>query len=173
METKTLIIILVVVFLCNTRMRSLVWPHPKYPMDRANDLIHTHLPKIPQWTQDATLVVTASLLVMYRGRVNWRKMVGMLILFYSVRLVCIMSTTLPRIDGRNDCKNGGTGDCTDYFFSGHTAFNLVASYSIGAPVFPWWPLVATTVTAMSREHYTIDVLMPWVLLGLTTAPALK
>jgi hypothetical protein len=154
-----------------------IWPHPKYRLDKPNDIVHTYLPELPGWASDVTVVVTGLLLFMYRKRVKVDKLLGMLFMFYTVRLIFIMSTTLPRVNGRNDCENADgvfkLGDCTDYFFSGHTLLNLVVSYNIGAPVFPLWPMVTSMITAASREHYTIDVLMPWVMLGLATAPALR
>ena len=177
METKYLILLLVILNLCNKFARRTVWPHPKYRMDKPNDIIHRYVPKIPGWTSDFTGVITTILLFLYRKNVRFDKMIVMLVIFYLVRLVFVMSTTLPRVNGENHCKGSDhilkAGDCTDYFFSGHTIMNLVASYHIGAPVFPLWPIVTSVITAASREHYTIDVLMPWVMLGLSTAPAMR
>jgi hypothetical protein len=146
-------------------------------MDKPNDIIHRYIPEIPAWTNDITVVITIILLFVNRKKVRLDKMLVTLTAFYMVRLVFVMSTTLPRVDGTNGCKESDhlitVGDCTDYFFSGHTLFNVVATYNIGAPVFPLWSIVTSVITAASREHYTIDVLMPWVMLGLATAPALR
>ena len=177
METKYLILVYIVVCLCNKFARRTVWPHPKYRMDKPNDVVHTHLPSVPRWTNDLTSVITGILLFLYRKDVQFDKMLVMLVMFFVVRLIFVLSTTLPRVNGKNHCEGEDgvmrAGDCTDYFFSGHALFNLVASYHIGTPVFPVWPAVASLITAASREHYTIDVLMPWVMLGLATAPPLR
>ena len=177
METKYLILAYIAVCLCNKLVRRTMWPHPRYRMDKPNDILHTYTPEIPGWTSDVTMVITGILLFLYRKNVRFDKMLVMLIIFYLVRLVFVVSTTLPRVNGKNHCNGEDCifkpGDCTDYFFSGHTLLNLVASYHIGSPVFPAWPAVASLVTVASREHYTIDVLMPWVMLGLATAPALR
>lgn len=173
MKTRDILILLFVSIICNNRVQSTVWPHPEFRVDKPNDLIHTYLPQTPPWSHDATLVVTTILLLVYRKKVNWRRLFVMLLVFYTLRAIFITCTTLPTVDGKNECKHDTVGACTDYFFSGHTSYNLIASYQIGSPVFPWWPLVSTFITAMSRYHYTIDVLMPWVFLGLMTAPALR
>ena len=177
METKYLILLLVILNVCNKYARTTLWPHPRYRMDKPNDIIHTHLPEIPDWASEVAGAITGILLFVYRKNVRFDKMLRMLVIFYLLRLLFVMSTTLPRVNGANHCKGSDhplkPGDCTDYFFSGHMVFNLVAAYHIGAPVFPLWPMVASLITVASKEHYTIDVLMPWVLLGLSTAPAMR
>ena len=55
------------------------------------------------------------------------------------------------------------GFCNDYIFSGHSAFNIVSSYHIGSPLWPVWPAVTSLFSIASREHYSVDVVIAWII----------
>ncbi len=129
------------------------------------DVGHEVLPKTSDNTNDFQLVLTALMLVWKlpgweSSKIN--SYLIFLIVMYFFRLLTTYVTTLPAPPDR-DCKKGLLSNCNDFIFSGHTTFNIVTSYFIGAPVWPVWPMITSVGTVASREHYTVDVLLAWLI----------
>jgi hypothetical protein len=84
-------------------------------------------------------------------------------LMYFARAVCNAVTVLPYTK-REPCKiKPGLNYCNDYTFSGHTTMNVVTSSFVGAPLWPAWPLFSSLVSILTRDHYTIDIVLAWIL----------
>lgn len=164
------VILLLILLICNARARTVLWPPNKYSYSRMNDRGHNILPKLPIWLADFTLFITCIFAFIYRKKLNFHSITIVLIMFYISRIICIASTVLPKIDGNNSGPRL-LSDSGDYIFSGHTTFNLILSYAIGAPIYPLWPLLTSAISVSTRDHYTIDVVLPWILLWfLKTSP---
>jgi hypothetical protein len=87
----------------------------------------------------------------------------LLTLMYFARALCNAVTVLPYTK-QEPCKlKPRFAFCNDYTFSGHTTFNVVTSNFVGAPLWPVWPLISSTVSVLTRDHYTLDILLPWIL----------
>ena len=83
------------------------------------------------------------------------------ILMYTFRGLSNYVTTLP---SSKECKlKPPFGFCNDYIFSGHSAFNIVSSYHVGSPLWPVWPFITSLFSIASREHYSVDVVIAWVI----------
>ena len=129
------------------------------------DVGHEVLPQAPDKTNDVQLVMTALMLVWKLPGWESPKInsyLTFLIVMYFFRLLTTYVTSLPTPPGR-ECKKGLLSNCNDFIFSGHTTFNIVTSYFIGAPVWPVWPMITSVGTVASREHYTVDVLLAWLI----------
>ncbi len=129
------------------------------------DVGHKILPKTPDKTNDVQLVITAVMLLWKLPGWESPKInsyLTFLIVMYFFRLLTTYSTSLPAPPGKK-CKGGVLAQCNDYIFSGHTTFNIVTSYFIGAPVWPVWPMITSVGTVAEREHYTVDVLLAWLI----------
>lgn len=86
-----------------------------------------------------------------------------LTLMYFARSLCNAVTVMPYTK-REPCKiRPGFGYCNDYTFSGHTTLNLVTSSFIGAPLWPVWPVISSLASILTRDHYTIDIVIAWIL----------
>lgn len=129
------------------------------------DVGHEILPVAPDNTNDVQLVLTALMLAWKVSGWESPKInsyLTFLIVMYFFRLLTTYATSLPSPPGR-ECKGGLLAQCNDYIFSGHTTFNIVTSYFIGAPVWPIWPMITSVGTVAEREHYTVDVLLAWLI----------
>ena len=129
------------------------------------DVGHEVLPRTSESTNDFQLVLTALMLVWKlpgweSSKIN--SYLTFLIVMYFFRLLTTYVTSLPAPPGK-ECKSGVLAQCNDFIFSGHTTFNIVTSYFIGAPVWPVWPMITSVGTVASREHYTVDVLLAWLI----------
>ena len=126
------------------------------------DLGHEILPKMPSCTNDVLLLITMLISLLYTDRLT-SKYIKILSLMYLFRAVCVCMTVLPIPDGRGKCKGGVIQHCNDFIFSGHTTFNVVTSYFIGKPLWPVWPMLTSLGTVASRNHYSIDVMLVWLI----------
>lgn len=129
------------------------------------DVGHEVLPQAPDKTNDVQLVITAAMLLFKLPGWESPKInsyLTFLIVMYFFRLLTTYVTSLPAPPGR-ECKKGLLSNCNDFIFSGHTTFNIVTSYFIGVPVWPVWPMITSVGTVASREHYTVDVLLAWLI----------
>ncbi|QIG59465.1 hypothetical protein [Dishui Lake phycodnavirus 2] len=82
---------------------------------------------------------------------------------YAARAMTNIVTQLPAAKPGTCKPNPPFSFCNDYMFSGHTTYNIVTSYFVGKVLYPWYPLVASLVTIATREHYSIDVLVAWII----------
>lgn len=129
------------------------------------DVGHEVLPRTSESTNDFQLVLTALMLVWKlpgweSSKIN--SYLTFLIVMYFFRLLTTYVTTLP-VPPDRDCKKGLLTNCNDFIFSGHTTFNIVTSYFIGTPIWPIWPMITSVGAVASREHYTVDVLLAWLI----------
>ena len=88
---------------------------------------------------------------------------------HLIRIVTTRVTILPSpICTASFRKPRAAGGCYDCIFSGHTSTTLLLSYFVYRYVPRWrWPLLAYCLAASlmivaTRSHYTIDVLVAWV-----------
>jgi histidinol-phosphate/aromatic aminotransferase/cobyric acid decarboxylase-like protein/ribosomal protein S18 acetylase RimI-like enzyme len=96
-----------------------------------------------------------------------------LVFLRSVMVVC---TVLPSLHAVPETPSIVFGHGRDYIFSGHTAF--VASWILeyhARSAFPSWMLIAwsaasATAIVATRMHYTIDVVLAWVLAVMASNP---
>ena len=132
--------------------------------DKIYDLGHAFIPKMPECTSDVLLVITMLIAVLYKDRFT-PKYIKVLSLMYLFRAVCICMTVLPLPASRGKCTPGVIKHCNDFIFSGHTTFNVVTSYFIGQPLWPVWPIITSLGTVGSGNHYSIDVVLVWLIFG--------
>lgn len=129
------------------------------------DVGHEVLPKTPEKTNDFQFLITAAMLAWKLP--GWKSSkinsyLTFLIVMYFFRLLTTYVTVLP-VPPDRECKKGILSNCNSFIFSGHTTFIIVTSYFIGAPVWPVWPMITSVGTVSSREHYTVDVLLAWLI----------
>jgi hypothetical protein len=82
---------------------------------------------------------------------------------YAARAMTTLVTQLPAAKPGACKPNPPLSFCNDYMFSGHTTFNIVTSYFVGKVLYPVYPIIASLVTIATREHYSIDVLVAWII----------
>ena len=134
--------------------------------EKIYDLGHDMLPTAPYFTNDVQAGIT--LMVLLYKIPTWsntkiHSYLTFIALMLFFRMLTTYATTLPVARDICPCKPGFLTKCNDYIFSGHTTFNVVTSFFIGAPLWPIWPLVASVGTVASRSHYTVDVLLAWLI----------
>ncbi len=112
---------------------------------------------------DITLIVPFVLLVLNWKSIDSNKYISFLTIMYFMRALSNMVTQFPRAKS-TPCKTSNPlSNCNDYMFSGHTTFNIVTSYFLNKGLFPVYPLISSLVTISTRAHYSIDVLMAWII----------
>ena len=84
-------------------------------------------------------------------------------LMYFARAVCNAVTVMPYTK-QEPCKlRPRFAFCNDYTFSGHTTLNVVTSNFVGAPLWPLWPAISSVVSVLTRDHYSLDIVLAWIL----------
>lgn len=87
----------------------------------------------------------------------------LLTVMFFARAICNAVTIMPYTKEKPCEIKPRFGFCNDYTFSGHTTVNLVTSEFIGAPLWPVWPIVSSIISILTRDHYTIDIVIAWIL----------
>mgnify|MGYP001169468343 CR=1 FL=1 len=82
---------------------------------------------------------------------------------YAARAMTNIVTQFPAAKPGTCTPNPPFSFCNDYMFSGHTTFNIVTSYFVGKVLYPVYPIIASLVTIATREHYSVDVLVAWII----------
>ena len=154
----------------------------KYYNDRINnnktnpkvfDIMHKYLPyfKHSEWITNMMLVLTLIPLIYTNDRNIYFDFVALLIIVNIIRDITINLTILPKNKECNPKDIGLiystiAGACYDKIFSGHFAFVLLLSllynsYSIisNVPVLIIWNIINGILILMTRSHYTIDILV--------------
>jgi hypothetical protein len=80
---------------------------------------------------------------------------------YTARAITSSVTTF-----QND-RDPGTAEglfnyANDYIFSGHVTASILVSYFTGT-LWPTLPILASLTTIATREHYTVDVVLAWLI----------
>jgi hypothetical protein len=87
----------------------------------------------------------------------------LLSLMYFARAVCNAVTVMPYTK-EQPCKlKPRFAFCNDYTFSGHTTFNIVTSNFVGGPLWPFWPIISSITSVLTRDHYTLDIVLAWII----------
>ena len=87
----------------------------------------------------------------------------LLTVMYFARALCNLVTVMPYTKHKPCEMKPRFAFCNDYTFSGHTTLNLVTSNFVGAPLWPIWPVISSVVSILTRDHYTIDIVIAWIL----------
>lgn len=112
---------------------------------------------------DITLIVPLMFLVMNWKSVNQKGYIAFLTMMYFMRAITNMVTQFPRAKSTPCREANPLSNCNDYMFSGHTTFNIVTSYFLKNGMFPVYPILSSLVTISTRAHYSVDVLMAWII----------
>ena len=104
-----------------------------------------------------------------RGRLEHEKILIVLSIVFFARSLTFSCTLLP--SPLSSCMVKGSqsvGGCHDCIFSGHTAMTLVLAYFL-QKAYPSckcallsYCVIASLLITMTRAHYTIDVLVAWI-----------
>ena len=95
------------------------------------------------------------------GTPKREKFLTMFIFMYTFRALSNYVTTLP---SSKECKlKPPFGFCNDYMFSGHATVNIISSYYVGSPLWPVWPILTSLFSVASREHYSVDHIIAWLI----------
>ena len=116
-----------------------------------------------EYLTDLTLILPALLLVANWNTINRDGYVMMLTFMYFARALSNFVTHLPYATDKECKAKPPLGFCNDYIFSGHTTFNIVTSYFLKNGMFPVYPIFSSLITIATRSHYSIDVLIAWII----------
>ena len=134
------------------------------------DVVHTYLPdmsRYEKWIDILVLLPVLAIVAMecYGHGVDYESLVWCLMVVYCLRALFNIVTILPCPRALHRFKSfGGKYTC---IFSGHTAFLVVLSYFIfkRLPELKYhlmtFCLLGSLFIVMSRTHYTVDVLVAW------------
>ena len=138
------------------------------------DLFHNILPDLSAYEQLIDLIpASLGLLVIIFCRKNitlrLRKIATQLSIVYLLRVITSSVTVLPSpicTTSRPSCK--AIGGCHDLIFSGHTSTMLIFAWHLQR-CFPEYRthlilfcILGSAVIVATRGHYTIDVIVAWI-----------
>ena len=149
--------------------------------DTIQDIGHRTLPMLTDRYTNVPHMICASLLALCvfhirNDPVLTIRFVKMALILYTLRLISIHLTVLPRINS-STCPKGKPNSMlacsSDYVFSGHTVLTLLCILFL-IHMNPSWTIPMTTLFFVQvffilglRNHYTIDVFLGTVLTLLT------
>lgn len=99
----------------------------------------------------------------YWGKIKQKNFLITLGLMYLFRGLSNIVTTFPSM--KKCVLKPPFGFCNDFMFSGHTTFNIIVSYFVKGILWPIWPILTSLLTIATREHYSVDVLIAWLIFG--------
>lgn len=142
--------------------------------DALPDLLHNILPDWSAYEHviDAIPVSLGILVILFcrkNLRLRLRKIATQLSIVYLLRVITSSVTVLPSpicSSSRPSCK--AVGGCYDLIFSGHTSTMLILAWHL-QKCFPKYRthlilfcILGSGVIVATRGHYTIDVIVAWV-----------
>lgn len=127
------------------------------------DLGHNILPRFPENLNDAVTGLTFIAALFYRNVLLKGDYLKYITTMYFFRSLTIFLTILPQPAERDKCNRSIRNNCNDFLYSGHTILNVVTSYFIGYPMWPIWPIITSLITIGSLSHYSVDVLLSWLI----------
>ena len=116
-----------------------------------------------EFLHDVTLITPLIFLVLNWNTVDKKTYIHFLTTMYFMRAISNMVTQFPRAKSEPCRKSNPLSNCNDYMFSGHTTFNIVTSYFLKNGMFPIYPILSSLTTISTRAHYSVDVLMAWII----------
>lgn len=116
-----------------------------------------------EWLHDFTLIIPIIFLALNWNNIDQKKYIKFLTIMYFMRAICNIATQYPRAKINACHKSNPLSNCNDYMFSGHTTFNIVTSYFLKNGMFPIYPMISSLITISTREHYTADVIVAWII----------
>tara|TARA_R110001606_G_scaffold23932_2_gene79892 strand:+ start:19575 stop:20090 length:516 start_codon:yes stop_codon:yes gene_type:complete len=132
---------------------------------KIRDIGFDFLPDLTKYEvlHDMTMILPLILLIMNWNGVNQKGYITFLTTMYFMRAISNVVTQFPRAKSK-PCKEGSPlSNCNDYMFSGHTTFNIVTSYFLNNGMFPVYPILSSLVTVSTRAHYSVDVVIAWII----------
>jgi len=132
---------------------------------KIRDIGFDFLPDLTKYEvlHDVTMILPLILLVINWNGINQKGYISFLTTMYFMRAISNVVTQFPRAKIK-PCKEGSPlSNCNDYMFSGHTTFNIVTSYFLNNGMFPVYPIVSSLVTVSTRAHYSVDVVIAWII----------
>ena len=116
-----------------------------------------------EWLHDFTLILPIVFVVFKWNNIDQGRYVTFLTIMYFMRAICNVATQYPRAKINHCDRSNPLSNCNDYMFSGHTTFNIVTSYFLQNGMFPLYPIFSSLVAISTREHYTADVVVAWLI----------
>lgn len=132
------------------------------------DIGFTYLPNLEHHEHLPDYLLAIPVIFLLYNWSNWSSSkrtsyLTFLTIMYFARALCNTVTVLPYTK-QEPCKmNPRFAFCNDYTFSGHTTFHLVTSNFVGTPLWPIWPMISSIVSILTRDHYTLDIIIAWIL----------
>lgn len=172
-----LIISVVITYVSGTIVNNIGNKHSK-DSPPLYDLIHDKLPNLSKFFGLNNILV---LLPLVRLITISTTVLQQFFFLYSIgillRSITTLSTNIPTVSPECITKGGKKytlidGGCHDYIFSGHTLLLVISSMiilkepSISQREKLWWIVYSIAVSlfiSMSRHHYTVDVIISWII----------
>jgi hypothetical protein len=142
---------------------------------RIIDFIHSKFPETTvsiSYLSDLMIFSQISFFLLYS---TYREITLILLemsLLYLFRILTMSATVLPPIGHRNKIRiYGMNGTGTEYLFSGHACWACLTCLSliernrdiVSVSGLVIYNLVSQSAMIVSRNHYTVDVLLAWML----------
>lgn len=140
--------------------------------DKIVDIVHNYTPQIkaPYLSDALVLLQTVGAFSMINHDLFSEAFLVMG-LTQLCRVLCSASTILPPLKNYHDkYRLGGiNGTGTEYIFSGHASYSaLTAIYLyrkslVSLPVLIIYNLISQLLIVLTRNHYTVDVVLAWII----------
>ena len=136
------------------------------------DPIHMYFPRVNyKYLSDILITLQMSLLTFTITKVLLKEFFIVCGIIQFMRAITMSSTILPSLEHHNDkIRLGGlNGRGTEYIFSGHAVYaclSLIYLYKMGIvklPILIIYNLISQLIIILSRNHYTVDVILSWMI----------
>lgn len=146
-------------------------------IEQIYDVAHKYLPDLHEHEYIMNLIPLALIIYTLTLSAGWSVLKTtfiMLLGVLAIRALTIVATILPKhekceVKGNSFFNFVSGGGCYDKIFSGHTAFvtllglNLLSAGAINTPLFWGISAVNAIVILLTRAHYTVDVILGFII----------
>lgn len=146
-------------------------------LEHVYDVSHKYLPDLHEHEYIMNLIPLALIVYTITLPAGWsilKTTAIMLLGVLAIRALTIVATILPKHEKCEVKGNGflnflSGGGCYDKIFSGHTAvvtllgLNLLAANALNTPLFWGISAINAIVILLTRAHYTVDVILGFII----------
>jgi len=138
------------------------------------DLVHNHVPPIPHWVPEmmvwlgtlAFIITSFALSQPYQ----WIQFIVLFCILTLLKSIMVHATVFPTLHSYCDRPLfSPQGNCNDYMFSGHMMMVTLAflfmwkNHTVSMCFMALYLIITALVITASRNHYTVDVVVGFVL----------
>jgi len=141
--------------------------------EKITDLIISSFPKIElPYASDFLITCQLAYTIVFISEAEQGEIFLIMSVVQVLRMICMVCTVLPPLKSYQDKQRLGgiNGSGTEYIFSGHASYSALTAIYLIKQVDPiplcLYNLVSQMLIILTHNHYTIDVVLAWIIVPL-------